>query len=102
MLRSMLGNLVNAVQFQKWRDANPGEMARLTAFMADPRQEPIAMLTFLGGALVQTMQAYAHAGGAPILAWPQANAPLDPRRKDKKPPSSPGGLTVIPPFDPTD
>ena len=85
-------NFVNAKTTKAWRRDNPGEWARLSAFLAVPAKvSPVSMLTPLGGALVTLVQAYAYTHGE---AFPPPD--VDPRVKAgigspviQPPPSSP-------------
>jgi hypothetical protein len=99
---SFFGNLVNAPLFKSWKVANPGEYSRLTAHMQAPQCSVAPtgnvndMISFTGAALVNVVEAYACAGGVGPIAWPLKNPNLDPNRKDKIPPTTPGPLTVTP------
>lgn len=62
-------NLQPAVQFCKWQAANPGEWARINTYTTTgTRSEPI--VTWLGSALANTVQAYFYVGGTPFAIAP--------------------------------
>lgn len=103
MLRyAFLGELVNSIQFNKWKNGSPKDYARLNAIMSDPKcpkasdPQPQTMVTPFGAAIADAVQAYACALGTEPVTWPAPNPPLDPNRKDKKPPTAPGPIQVTP------
>ncbi len=57
-----LYNLQGAVQFCKWRAANPGEWSRLKTYASDG-QSPANIVTWMGGHIQNDLQAYFVAGG---------------------------------------
>lgn len=63
-LRTAMENLMPAVQFCKWRDANPGEWSRLKAYLATATP-PTQIVTWMGAAIRDEMGAYLNAGGPP-------------------------------------
>lgn len=99
---SMFGSLVNAIQFNKWKQKSPRDYERLTLLMGAPHcsvpsnPQPQIMVTPLGAALASAVQAYACAGGTEPIVWPPPNPPLDPNRADKTPPTAPGPIQVQP------
>lgn len=98
----LFGAAVNADLFKKWKAANPGEYARLTAHMNAPAcsqgavGQPQDMLTQTGAMFYAAVQAYACALGTEPIAWPVPNPPRVAGAKDKTPPSAPGPITVQP------
>lgn len=99
---SMFQSLVNAIQFNKWKQKSPKDYERLTLLMGAPRcsvpsnPQPQIMVTPLGAALASAVQAYACAHGMEAITWPAAYPALDPNRADKTPPTAPGPLQVTP------
>lgn len=97
---TFVSHIVNAQTFKNWKRDNPGELARLTTFMAAPTcptpKNPAAplMKTMLGAALVNVIQVYACVLGVDPVVLPAPNPP--PTGKDKTSPSMPGAVTVTP------
>jgi hypothetical protein len=99
---SFWGSMVNSIQFNKWKQKSPKDYQRLLGLMASPQcsvpsnPQPQIMVTPLGAALANVVQAYNCAHGIEPIALPAANPPLDPNRADKQPPTAPGPLQVTP------
>ena len=71
-----LQNIQSAVQFCKWKFANPGEWARLVSYAATGTHST-SILTWLGGSIQNSLEAYfgTHAPGFPLPVSPlPANA----------------------------
>lgn len=64
-----LGNLQGAAQFCKWRDANPGEWSRLKGY-ASSGTVPTQIVTWMGGHILNDLQAYFAAGGPAFTILP--------------------------------
>lgn len=84
-LRTALENLMPAVQFCKWKAANPGEWSRLKSYLSSGTP-PTNIVTWLGGSIRDEMAAYLVAGGPPY------SVPLNPL-----PPNACTGKLVTPP-----
>lgn len=99
---SMFQSLVNAIQFNKWKQKSPKDYERLSILMSAPKcsvpsnPQPQIMVTPLGAALASAVQAYACAHGMDAITWPAPYPALDPNRADKTPPTAPGPLQVTP------
>lgn len=68
-----LHNLQGAVQFCKWRDANPGEWSRLKGY-ASTGTTPTSIITWMGSHIQNDLQAYFAAGG-PVFTIAPNTAP---------------------------
>jgi hypothetical protein len=79
-----LHNLQGAVQFCKWRDANPGEWSRLKGYTASGTL-PLNIVTWLGGSIKNDIEAY-FALGAPVFTLLPNTAPNACTGKLVKPP----------------
>lgn len=66
-----LYNLQGAAQFCRWRDANPGEWARLKTYASDG-QAPQQIVTWMGAHVMNDLQAYFAAGGPTFSIPPNA------------------------------
>lgn len=64
-----LSNLQGALQFCKWKAANPGEWSRLKGY-ATTGTAPTAIVTWFGGHIQNDLQAYFAAGGPPFTILP--------------------------------
>lgn len=64
-----LGNLQGAVQFCKWRNANPGEWSRLKGY-ASSGAAATQIVTWMGGHILNDLQAYFAAGGPAFTILP--------------------------------
>lgn len=64
-----LYNLQGAAQWCRWRDANPGEWARLRQ-MAAMGQPPERIVTWLGNAIRNVLEAYQATGAPPFEIAP--------------------------------
>jgi hypothetical protein len=75
-LLTSLQNLQPAVQFCKWRDANPGEWTRIQGY-ASTATLPTQIVTWMGAHIRDDVMAYLAAGGPTFtlaLATPPPNA----------------------------
>lgn len=68
-----LHNLQGALQFCKWKAANPGEWSRLKAY-ASTETTPTGIVTWFGGHIYNDLQAY-FATGAPTFTIAPNTAP---------------------------
>lgn len=103
---SLLMEVGATAYHKKWMQDNPGEVARLNAHLANPQcilgnQGPVQdMKTHWGAALYLVTQAIACLPKDPRNPRPALEIPippaLDPKRKDKTPPTAPGPITVTP------
>jgi len=80
-----LSNLQPAVQFCKWRAANPGEWSRLSGY-ASSGTHAEQIVTWLGGSILNELEAY-FATHAPTFTLP----------RDPLPPNACGGKLLAPP-----
>lgn len=64
-----LQNLQGAAQFCNWKKANPGEWLGLKS-MAETRQQPSKMITWMGNHILNDLQAYFVLGGTPFVLKP--------------------------------
>jgi hypothetical protein len=62
-------NIQGAVQWCKWRDANPGEWSRLKTY-ASTGTTPTQIVTWMGGAMRNALEAYFAAGAPPFTIKP--------------------------------
>lgn len=75
LLHGALYNIQGAVQFCKWKAANPGEWSRLKGYLAAPSSStPAIVVTWFGSALRDQIQAYSYAYGNPAQ-MPAMTAP---------------------------
>lgn len=76
ILHGLLYNIQGAVQFCKWKAANPGEWSRLQAYLGAPSTSPPGIVvTWFGAALRDAIQAYSFAYGQPAaMPIPAPNA----------------------------
>ena len=79
-----LTNLQGAVQFCKWRDANPGEWSRLKGYSSTGTQ-PEQIVTWMGGSIKNELEAY-FVTGAPTFTIQPNTAPNACTGKLVKPP----------------
>jgi len=68
-----LVNLQGAVQFCKWRSANPGEWTRLKEY-AKTGAQPLDIVTWMGSSIKNEIEAY-FVVGAPSFTMTPNNAP---------------------------
>ena len=69
-----LGNLQGALQFCKWKAANPGEWSRLKNYSETQQAPNPAIVTWFGGHIYNDLQAY-FAAGAPTFVIQPNTAP---------------------------
>lgn len=64
-IRTALQNIQPAIQFCKWKAANPGEWSRLRALALTPGGTP-QIATWMGTAVMNQLQAYQAVGAPPF------------------------------------
>lgn len=64
-----LNNLQGAVQFCKWKAANPGEWSRIKTY-AETATMPTNIVTWLGAHIMQDIQAYFYTGAPAFTIQP--------------------------------
>jgi hypothetical protein len=80
-----LNSIQGAVQFCKWRAANPGEWSRLQGY-ATSNTPPLNIITWMGAAVRQQLEAYFAAGGPTFTIQPNTAPNICGAGKLVKPP----------------